>query len=62
MERLLLGLLIVFPFAVLFVSAGTLMPGTTATFFLALGAYGLWLAHKRARERRDEERDLPHQP
>ena len=61
MERVLLGLLVVFPFAVLYVSAGKLMPGTTATFFLALGVYALRLAHVRARERRDAERDLSHQ-
>ena len=62
MERVLLVLLIVFPFAVLFVSAGSLLPGTTATFFLAVAAYGLWLLFQRARSRRNAERDLSHQP
>lgn len=62
MERLLLVLLIVFPFAVLVVSAGSLLPGTTATFFVAVGAYGLWLLYRRARERRNAQRDLSHQP
>jgi hypothetical protein len=53
MERCLLVGLIAFPFAVLFVSAGPLLPGTTATFFLALAVYGVWLALQRGRERRD---------
>jgi hypothetical protein len=53
MERCLLAGLIAFPFAVLFVSAGSLLPGTTATFFCALGAYGLWLLLQRGRQRRE---------
>lgn len=58
MERCLLVGLIAFPFAVLFISAGRVLPGTTATFFIALGAYGLWLLLQRGRERRETSRAL----
>ena len=51
MERCLLAALIVFPFAVMAVTAAPLLPGTTATFFAALCVYGLWLMHQRGREK-----------
>jgi hypothetical protein len=51
MERCLLAGLIAFPFAVLFVAAAPRLPGTTATFLAAVGAYGLWLVFDRSREK-----------